>query len=221
VSTHTLAFVLALNRRLVQHHHHVAGGQWAGAPGGLPARLSSQTLGVLGLGKIGRAVARKAAGLGLAVIAHDPYLTETQAQAAGAEPVSLDGLLSRADYLCVHCPLTAETRHLIGAAQLAQMKPTAYLVNMARGPIVDQAALHQALSAGVIAGAALDVLEQEPPAPDEPLLALPNVLFSPHSSSLSAQSLEQLRRDTARSVAQVLKGETPRSVVNPGVLRRP
>jgi D-3-phosphoglycerate dehydrogenase len=221
VSTHTLAFVLALNRRLVQHHHHVAGGQWAGAPGGLPARLSSQTLGVLGLGKIGRAVARKAAGLGLAVIAHDPYLTETQAQAAGAEPVSLDGLLSRADYVCVHCPLTAETRHLIGAAHLAQMKPTAYLVNMARGPIVDQAALHQALSAGVIAGAALDVLEQEPPAPDEPLLALPNVLFSPHSSSLSAQSLEQLRRDTARSVAQVLKGETPPSVVNPGVLRQP
>ncbi len=220
VSTHTLAFVLALNRRLVPHHTHVAAGQWAGAPGGMPARLNTQTLGVLGLGKIGRAVARKAAGVGLAVIAHDPYLSDEQVRAAGPEPVSLDGLLARADYVCVHCPLTQETRHLIGAAQLARMKPSAYLINMARGPIVDQAALVEALQAGVIAGAALDVLEQEPPAPDDPLLRLPNVLFTPHSSSLSAESLEQLRRDTARNVARVLRGEPPRAVVNPAVLNR-
>lgn len=214
VSAHTLAFVLALNRRLVQHHAHVAGGGWAGAPGGLPARLSAQTLGVVGLGRIGRAVTRKAAGVGLRVIAHDPYLTAEQAQAAGVEPVSLDDLLARADYVCLHCPLTSDTRRLIGAPQLRRMKPSAYLINMARGPIVDQAALSDALSAGVIAGAALDVLEQEPPAPDEPLLRLPNVLFSPHSSSLSVESLEALRRGAARNVARVLRGEPPQSVVN-------
>ena len=220
VSTHTLAFVLALNRRLVQHHAHVAAGKWAGAPGGVPARLNTQTLGVLGLGKIGRAVARKAAGVGLAVIAHDPYLADEQVQAAGPEPVSLDGLLARADYVCIHCPLTTNTRHLIGAAQVGKMKPSAYLINMARGPIVDQAALVEALRTGVIAGAALDVLEEEPPAPDDPLLSLPNVLFSPHSSSLSAESLQQLRRDAARNVARVLRGEPPRAVVNPAVLER-
>jgi len=220
VSTHTLAFVLALNRRLVLHHTHVAAGKWAGAPGGIPSRLNTQTLGVLGLGKIGRAVARKAAGVGLSVIAHDPYLSPEQVQAAGPEPVSLDALLARADYVCIHCPLTAETRHLIGAVHLARMKPSAYLINMARGPIVDQAALYQALATNVIAGAALDVLEQEPPAPDDPLLSLPNVLLSPHSSSLSAESLEQLRRDAARNVARVLRGEPPHAIVNPDVLKR-
>jgi len=132
--------------------------------------------------------------------------------------VSLDELLRRSDYVSVHCPLTAETRHLIGTAQLAQMKPSAYLINMARGPVVDQAALHAALVGGAIAGAAVDVLEQEPPAADEPLLRLPNVLVTPHTSSWSAESLVQLRRGVVGNVVQVLKGGPPRSVVNPKVL---
>ncbi len=130
------------------------------------------------------------------------------------ELTALDDLLRRSDYVSLHCPLTAETHHLIGAAQLSLMKPSAYLINMARGPIVDQAALYRALREGRIAGAALDVLEQEPPAPDDPLLQLDNVLFSPHTSSWSAESVLQLRRDTARNVVDVLQGRTPRSVVN-------
>jgi D-3-phosphoglycerate dehydrogenase len=219
VSTHTLAFVLALNRHLFGHHAHVVAGQWGSPPGGAPARLSEQTLGVLGLGKIGRAVARKAGGLGLRVLAHDPYIQPEQAPELGVELVSLDALLAQADYLCLHCPLTNETRHLIGAAQLARMKATAYLINMARGPIVDQAALYQALAQGVIAGAAVDVLEQEPPAAGDPLLKLPNVLFTPHTSSWSAESIVQLRRGVARNVIAVLRGEAPRAVVNPKVLR--
>jgi D-3-phosphoglycerate dehydrogenase len=219
VSTHTLAFVLALNRHLIGHHAHVISGKWGGPPGGAPERLSRQFLGVLGLGKIGSEVARKAKGLGLRVFAHDPYLTPAQAQRLGVELIGLDDLLRRSDYLSIHCPLTRETRHLIGSEQLVLMKPSAYLINMARGPVVDQAALYSALTGGVIAGAALDVLEQEPPLPDDPLLKLPNVLLTPHTSSWSAESVVQLRRDVARNVVQVLRGDPPRAVVNPLSLR--
>jgi D-3-phosphoglycerate dehydrogenase len=219
VSTHTLAFVLALNRHLLAHHKHVTSGKWGGPPGGAPVRLSRQTIGVLGLGKIGSEVARKSKGLGLRVIAYDPYLKPEQAEMLGVELIGLDDLLRRSDYLSIHCPLTKETRHLIGAAQLALMKPSALLINMARGPVVDQAALYSALTGGVIAGAALDVLEQEPPLPDDPLLKLPNVLLTPHTSSWSAESVVQLRRDVARNVVQVLRGDPPRAVVNPQALR--
>jgi D-3-phosphoglycerate dehydrogenase len=214
VSTHALAFVLALNRRLLPQHAHVAAGGWGGAPVSAPARLSQQVIGVIGLGKIGGEVARKARGLGLAVLGYDPYLARERTAALGAEPVSLDDLLRRADYVSIHCPLTPETRHLISAPQLARMKPSAYLINLARGPVVDQAALHDALTGGVISGAALDVLEQEPPRPDDPLLKLENVLITPHTASWSAESFVQLRQDVVRNVVRVLRGEPPRFMVN-------
>ena len=220
VSNHTLAFLLALNRHLLAQHAHVAAGHWGGAPGSAPARLTGQTLGLIGLGNIGRVVAAKAAALGLKVIAYDPYLSPERAAGLGVGLRDLDTLLSESDYVSVHCPLTAETRHLIGSAQLARMKPSAYLINMARGPIVDQAALVQALRSGQIAGAALDVQEQEPPAAHEPLLQLPNVLFTPHTASWSAEAVLQLRRETAENVVRVLAGQPPRSVVNPKVLAK-
>ncbi len=214
VSTHTLAFVLALNRHLLIHHAHVMGGRWADAPGGAPARLAGQVIGVVGLGNIGREVARKAKSLGLKVLAYDPYLSAQMGSALGVELVGLDDLLRQADYVSLHCPLTDETRHLIGDAQFSLMKPTAYLINVARGPVVDQAALFQALTSGQIKGAALDVLEQEPPLPDDPLLALDNVIFTPHLASWTGESSEQLRRDTARNVVVALRGQLPRSIVN-------
>jgi len=214
VSTHTLAFLLSLNRHLLEHHFHVRAGKWAPAPGSPPARLAGQTLGIVGLGNIGSTVARKAHCFGLKLLGYDPYLSPERARELGVELTALGDLLRRSDYVTIHCPLTAETHHLIGAAQLSLMKPSAYLINMARGPIVDQAALYRALVDHTIAGAALDVLEQEPPAPDEPLLQLDNVQFSPHTSSWSAESIVQLRRDTARNVVDVLQGRTPRSVVN-------
>lgn len=214
VSTHTLAFLLSLNRHLLEHHAYVRAGKWAPAPGSPPARLTGQTLGIVGLGNIGSAVARKARCFGLKLLGYDPYLSPERASALDVELTVLDDLLGRSDYVTLHCPLTPETRHLIGAAQLSLMKPSAYLINMARGPIVDQAALYLALREGRIAGAALDVLEQEPPAPDDRLLQLDNVLFSPHTSSWSAESIVQLRRDTARNVVDVIQGRTPRSVVN-------
>jgi D-3-phosphoglycerate dehydrogenase len=214
VSTHTVAFILMLNRHVLLHHQHVRAGKWDGVPGGAPSRLVGQTLGIIGLGNIGRAVARKAGCLGLQLLAYDPYVSQEAARELGVCLVELADLLRRSDYVSLHCPLNEETRHLIGAEELALMKPTAYLINMARGPIVDQRALYQALSGGTIRGAALDVLDQEPPAPDEPLLQLENVIFTPHISSWSAESLVQLRRDTARNVAMALQGRLPRSTVN-------
>jgi D-3-phosphoglycerate dehydrogenase len=130
------------------------------------------------------------------------------------ELVGLEQLLRSSDYVSIHCPLVEETRKLIGAAQLAMMRPDAYLINMARGPIVDQAALYDALVNHRIAGAGLDVLEYEPPAPDEPLLKLENVIITPHTSSWSRESLIQLRRGTAQNVVDVLQDRLPRSVVN-------
>jgi D-3-phosphoglycerate dehydrogenase len=147
-------------------------------------------------------------------LAFDPYLSPERAQELGVALVSLEELLRRSDYVTIHCPLTAETRHLIGAAQLALMKRSAFLINMARGPVVDQPALYRSLVEGVIAGAALDVLEQEPPAPDDPLLQLENVIITPHASSLSAESAVQLRRDTAHNVVVALRGGIPRSTLN-------
>jgi D-3-phosphoglycerate dehydrogenase len=134
--------------------------------------------------------------------------------ALGVEAVSLETLLRRADFVSIHCPLNEETRGLIGAAQLALMKPSACLINMARGPIVVQADLYRALANQTILAAAVDVLEQEPPAPDDPLLRLNNILITPHTSSGSVESILQLRRDTAQNVVDVLSGTLPRSIVN-------
>lgn len=216
VSAHTIGFVLMLNRHIPVQHAFVRAGQWGAGPvpGGPPARLSSQTLGVIGMGNIGRAVVEKARCLGLRVLAFDPYLSAELFALAGAERVTLDDLIAHSDYISLHCPLTDETRNLIGAAQFARMKPAACLINMARGPIVDQAALYEALTSGQIAGAALDVLAKEPPDPNDPLLRLENVIFTPHTSSWSAESSIQLRRSTARNVIDVFQGRTPRSVVN-------
>jgi D-3-phosphoglycerate dehydrogenase len=220
VSAHTLGFLLMLNRRLLPQHLHVRAGHWGSPPGGTPVRLSRQVLGVIGLGNIGRAVVEKARPFGLHIVAHDPYLAAQRAAELGVELVSLDDLLARADYVSIHCPLNDETRRLIGRAQFERMKPTAFLINMARGPIVDQTALYEALTAQKIAGAALDVLDKEPPAADDPLLKLDNVIFTPHLSSWSAESLVQLRRDAARNVVDVLQGRPPRSVVNRAQLER-
>ncbi len=214
VSTHTLAFMLSLNRHLWQHHQHVKAGKWGGPSGWAPSRLSCQTLGIVALGQIGREVARKAQAFGVKVLAHDPYVKPELLHGLNVERVGLEELLRRSDYVSLHCPLVEETRHLIGAAQLALMKPTAYLINMARGPVVDQPALYQALVSGTIRGAALDVLEQEPPAADDPLLKLDNVIFTPHTASWTAESGAQLRRDAARNVVTFLEGRLPKSIVN-------
>ena len=216
VSTQTIGFILDLNRHIVRLNEHVRAGKWGAAPVpvGAPRRLKGQTLGIIGLGNIGRVVAQKAGGLGLKLLGYDPYAPPESLAGLGVELVGLEELLRSSDYVSIHCPLVEETRKLIGAPQLAMMQPHAYLINMARGPIVDQAALYSALVDQVIAGAALDVLEQEPPDPNEPLLKLGNVIITPHTSSWSRESLIQLRRGTAQNVVDVLQDRLPRSVVN-------
>ncbi|MEP6988141.1 MAG: C-terminal binding protein [Chloroflexota bacterium] len=214
VSTHTLSFLLALNRNIVAQNHHVHAGKW-GSPNPVPpSRLSTQTLGIIGMGNIGRVVVQKAKPFVQKIVVFDPYLTAEKAAESGAEKVELNDLLHRSDFVSIHCPLTEETRHLISSEQLKLMKPTAYLINMARGPIVDQKALYQALVDKTIAGAALDVLEQEPPAADDPLVKLDNVIITAHLSSWSAESFVQLRQDVVRNIVDVLQGRNPRLIVN-------
>ena len=217
VSDSTIGFIFDLSRRHFVLDRYVRAGGWGSGralPNWPPPRLRGQILGIVGLGNIGRVVAHKAGCLGLKLFGIDPYVTPEQAAELGVELVTLDDLLRRADYVTLHCPLNDETRGLIGAAQLAQMKPTACLINMARGPVVVQAALYDALVNHTITAAALDVLEQEPPQPDDPLLQLDNVIITPHTSSGSVEAVLQLRRDTAQNVVDMLSGKLPRSIVN-------
>ena len=214
VSTQTIGFLIDLNRRSLQLDRHVHEKRWgASAPAVTPPRrLAGQTLGIVGLGAIGREVARKAQALGLTVIAHDPYANVDAG--SSIRLVDLAELLVSSDYVSLHCPLNDATRGLIGRAELAAMPPTSYLLNLSRGPVVQQDALVHALRTGEIEGAALDVLVTEPPSPDDPILFLDNVIITPHSSSWSVESALQLRRDAAENVVVALSGGTPRSVVN-------
>jgi phosphoglycerate dehydrogenase-like enzyme len=154
-------------------------------------------------------------------LAFDPYLTPEQAAAAGAELVDLDALLRRSDYVSVNCALTPETRHLLDAERLALMKPTAYLINTARGPIVDQRALYEALSDGRLAGAGLDVFEQDPVDPGDPILALDSVIVAPHAICWTDECFLGIGRSACESILDVAAGRVPRHVVNREVLDRP
>jgi len=220
VADHAMMLLLAAARRTKQVHAFAASNTWREGRRLLMSvpRLRGQTLGMLGYGNVARAMAKRAQPFGLRIIAHDPYLPDTVLCADGVDPVPFDVLLEASDYLSLHTPLNDETYHLINAEALGAMKPSAYLINTARGPVIDEAALINALQAGQIAGAALDVLEEEPARPDNPLLAHPNVLVTPHVASASSRMLPECRRRAARQVALVLRGKWPMSCVNPKVL---
>jgi D-3-phosphoglycerate dehydrogenase len=218
VAEHALALLLALARRVVAFDRSVRDGEWSLARGQPIHRIAGTTLGIVGFGHIGRMLARKARGLGMTVVVHQPRLAEADESAAGVEAVGLDELARRADFVSLHVPLDERTRHLVDRDLLRAMKPTAFLVNTARGGIVDRDALLEALRDGWIAGAALDVVEPEPLPPDDPLLALPNLIATPHAAYYSEESLLDLGRLAAENVAAVLDGRRPSSVVNPEVL---
>jgi len=222
VANHAFAMILALNRKLVALDHAVRAGGYRPAAELMPhtGRLTGQTLGLVSFGTIARAVARRAAGFGMRVIAHDPFVDATQAATAGVELVELPALLAESDYVSVHAPLTPDTRGLIGAPELALMKPSAYLVLTSRGGVVDEQALVGALRNGTLAGAGIDVWESEPPAPEHPLLSLDNVIGSMHMAWYSEVAEVARRRGHAEAAADVLDGVMPRSVVNPAVLER-
>ena len=218
VANHALALLLAWNRRIVTLDRDVRAGGWSGrVPGAVTGSLHGETVGIVGLGNIGRAFARRVAALETHVIASDPYVEDARFQALGVERVSLDELAARADYISVHALLNAETRGLIGEAFLRRTKPTACVINTARGAVVDEAALVRALRDGRLAGAALDVFEEEPLGADSPLRHLDNVILTPHAAYFSSAAVAQVPRRCGEEIARVLRKERPLHVVNPEV----
>jgi D-3-phosphoglycerate dehydrogenase len=212
---HTLALIFALARRIPAADRAVRDGSWKSGYEG--TQLAGKTLGVIGVGKVGRQVAGMAAALGMELLAHDPYLPDTAWPALGLHPVPLGELLAGADIITVHVPLLPETRGLIGAEQIASMKHGAYLINCARGGLVDEEALTTALRIGHLAGAALDVFEQEP-LRDSPLLTAPNLILTPHVAASTREAQEQVSTDVAEAVLDFFAGKPPAFPVNPGVL---
>jgi D-3-phosphoglycerate dehydrogenase len=220
VSDHALALLLALARRLTAADGAVKAGGWDVVAHAGIRRLRGQTLGLLGFGKIAKALASKVEPLGMKVLVYDPYLDPALIAQHGVEAVSLDRLLAEADTVSIHVPLSPETRNIVGKRELARMKPTAFLINTSRGGIVDEQALAEALKAGRVGGAALDVLSVEPPPADHPLRQAPNVILTPHLAFYSRESVIELQTKAAEEVARALKGEPPRCPVNPEVLTR-
>ncbi|HEY3078814.1 MAG TPA: C-terminal binding protein [Chloroflexota bacterium] len=218
VSDHGLALVLAFGRRLFALDRSVRDGRWdIVGVAGQTRRVAESTLGIVGFGTIGRMLATKAAGLGLRVLAHSPRSAPRLAAEHGAEAVDLTTLLRESDYLVLLCPLRPETHHLIRRETLALMRPSAHLINLSRGALVDEAELARALADGRLAGAGLDVFEREPLPADSPLRRLPNVILSPHGAYYSSRALAELQERVARNVVDGLAGRPPGSLLNPEV----
>jgi D-3-phosphoglycerate dehydrogenase / 2-oxoglutarate reductase len=220
VSDHTIALVLALIRRLVDFANQTRAGGWDNQSFGALHRVRGQTLGLVGFGRIGRLVAAKAQALGFAVLAFTPRLEPGDHD--GVEAVgSLDSLLERSDVVSLHAPLTPETRHLLGRDELARMRPRAFIVNTARGGLLDIDAVRDALEEGRLGGAGLDVLDEEPPPHDDPIRRAPRVLLTPHAAFYSAESIAELEERAAVNVVTALSGGVPPTLVNPKVLDSP
>jgi D-3-phosphoglycerate dehydrogenase / 2-oxoglutarate reductase len=218
VSDHTMALLLALVRKIPFANSLVHAGRWE-MPAVVPIhRLRGTVLGLVGFGRIPQLVAPKAKAFGMMVVTYDPYIPAEVAARAGVERVGFSTLLRISDYVSIHAPLMPETKSLFNAESFRQMKPTAYLVNTARGPLVDETALAEALDAGRIAGAALDVMTEEPPK-NSALFGRNNVILTPHTSFYSVESLVELQTKAAEEVVRVLTKQPPRNPVNPEVLK--
>ncbi len=218
VSDHALALLLAWNRRINLFDSSVKAGRWHVELTMPIHRLRGRTIGIIGLGRIGRALSRKAGAFGMEVVAADPFVSVEDAAAAGVRLADMNTLLEESDFVSVHTPLTPETRNLIGKDALDRMKPSAFLINVARGALIDEDALYEALKENRIAGAGLDLLVEVPPPPDHPLLGLDNVIITPHVAFFSRESVRELQVRATQEVARVLTGRMPDNTVNPQVL---
>jgi len=218
VSGHALALILALNRHLPECQNITRKGLWEFEDVWSIRRLNGQILGLVGVGKIGRAVASKAKAFGLQVKAYDPYLSKPEMSLLNVDSVEFDDLVSTADFISLHVPLNKETYHLIDSGVFDSMKNTAFLINTCRGDVVDESALIDALKTKKIAGAGLDVLSQEPPEAQNPLLSMPNVIVSPHSAFISHDALIELGAICTRAIIDTLEGKVPDNILNPEAL---
>jgi len=216
-----VTFILMLSKRALIKDQLVRSGQWDERSQYMGICLEHRTLGLIGLGNIGREVVRLLAPFRMNIVTFDPYVDEEQARALGVKPVSLNVLLQESDFVSINCPLTDETRGLIGESELHLMKSSAYLINTARGPIVNEQAIIKALQENWITGAALDVFEQEPIAPDNPLLKLDNVVLAPHAIGWTDEMFLGNGTWDCLGVLNVMRGELPNSVVNRDVLDKP
>jgi len=223
VAEHTILLMLAVARRLVVGDRSVREGRWTDYFQHAPSfELNGKTLGLIGLGAIGGAVAQRAKAFNMKVLAYDPYVDEHRVTKIGCHRVELDRLLRESDVVSIHSPLTTETKKLIGEPELNLMKKSAILINTARGTVVDESSLIEALKKGTIAGAGMDVLTQEPPRQDNPILTLENVTLTPHCGAFALEALRRLWFACSDAVLRVLSGELPRppaNIVNPDVIQ--
>jgi D-3-phosphoglycerate dehydrogenase len=224
VAEHAIALIFACARKIVQSRKTLesasASGQWDFSDLFPMYRLGGKTLGIIGVGRIGSRVCGKLGSFGFRIIGTDPYLSEQRKADLGLEFVDLEVLLRESDFVTLHTPLNEETRHLINARTLGWMKQTGYLVNTSRGPMVDIAALAEALKVGVIAGAAIDVYDQEPPSPSYPLFGLDNVILTPHMAWASEEAGWEIRKSILADILAVAVGRPARCVVNTEILAK-
>jgi D-3-phosphoglycerate dehydrogenase len=220
VAEQALFMMLMLAKRAVEMHSIVRDGEWPSRLGKLPFDLFGKTVLIVGFGRIGTRTAKRCLAMEMNVLVYDPYKAASDIKAAGCEPVGdLDAALPRADFVSIHCPKTSETVGMFNAARLQRMKPSAYLINTARGGIVEEKALHAALVSGKLAGAGLDVFEQEPPPMGHSLFALPNVIMAPHVAGVTREAVDRMSEQTARNILSALDGAPIRqNVINPDVL---
>ena len=220
VAEQALFMMLMLAKRAVEMHSIVKDGKWASRLGMLPYDLYGKTVLIVGFGRIGTRTAKRCLAMEMNVLIFDPYKPAAEIKAAGCEPVAdLDAALPRADFVSIHCPKNPETVGMFNAARLQRMKATAYLINTARGGIVDEPALYDALSSGKLAGAGLDVFEQEPPPSGHSLFALPNVIMAPHVAGVTREAVDRMSEQTARNILSALDGQPLRqNVINQDVL---
>jgi D-3-phosphoglycerate dehydrogenase len=221
VATIALTFILALAHHLFTKDRLTRDGRWAERPEHMGTGLTGRTLGVVGAGGIGKELLRMARVFDLRLLASDPHVDSKTINGLGAEKVTLDDLMTQSDFVVVACLLNDETRHLIGARELARMKSTAYLINVARGPIVDERALYEALTVRRIAGAGLDVFEEEPTPASNPILKLDNVIVTPHALAWTDELFTNIARTAIGAILAVHSGRRPQYLVNPEVLSHP
>ena len=218
VADHTVALMLSLIRKIPWAYQSVNAGKWDWKILQPINRINRETVGIIGFGRVGREVAARIAAFGVNIISYDPYLPLEIFEKSSVKKVDLETIFEQSDIITIHVTLTNETRHMIGLDQLRKMKKTAVLINASRGAVIDEKALYTSLKEKWIAGAAFDVSEKEPPAADNPILKLDNVIVTPHMAWYSLASLTEIQRKSAEEIARVLSGQLPVNLVNKEVL---